>query len=231
MAVGTYSARVSVGSNKNAELAYFNITFKVTENEVYTVTVDNGDSVQQSIGLGYLMDETSNRICSRTYEVGEIVPIYVQILDSGYTFDKWETDDGITFANASQMSTTFTMIAQNVTVRPTYRETNDVWVRLADLRDYNENETMPNDLRDSLPPYAATTFNETTYAYRVIVDGSVEKNFVEFDLKNKLLGLTPSMTVTATANGNALAIAPQVDSTSTSVTTYKSDLFDLSRRT
>ena len=227
LAVGTYSARVSVGSNKNAELAYFNITFKVTENEVYTVTVDNGDSVQQSIGLGYLMDETSNRICSRTYEVGEIVPIYVQILDSGYTFDKWETDDGITFANASQMSTTFTMIAQNVTVRPTYRETNDVWVRLADLRDYNENETMPNDLRESLPPYAVTTFNETTYAYRVIVDGSVEKNFVEFDLKNKLLELTPSMTVTATANGNALAIAPQADSTSTSVTTYKSDLFDL----
>ncbi len=59
LAVGTYSARVSVGSNKNAELAYFNITFKVTENEVYTVTVDNGDSVQQSIGLGYLMDETA----------------------------------------------------------------------------------------------------------------------------------------------------------------------------
>ena len=47
LAVGTYSARVSVGSNKNAELAYFNITFKVTENEVYTVTVDNGDSVQR----------------------------------------------------------------------------------------------------------------------------------------------------------------------------------------
>ncbi len=95
------------------------------------------------------------------------------------------------------------------------------------MRDYNENETMPNDLRESLPPYAVTTFNETTYAYRVIVDGSVEKNFVEFDLKNKLLELTPSMTVTATANGNTLTIAPQVDSTSTSVTTYKSDLFDL----
>lgn len=223
---GEYSARVSVGSNKNAELAYFNIHFKVTENEVYTVTVDNGDSVQQSIGLGYLMDETSNRICSRTYEVGETVPIYVQIIDSGYTFDKWETADSISFANATQMSTTFTMIAQDVTVKPTYRETNDVWVRLADLRDYNENETTPNDLRDSIPPYAVTTYNETTYAYRVIVDGSIEKNFVEFDLKNKLLELAPPMTVTATANGNSLTITPQTG-VATDITTYKSDLFEL----
>ncbi len=224
---GTYEARVSVGSSKNAELAYFNISFTVTENDVYKVTVDNGDATQQAIGYGYLMDSDGSRIRSNTYEKDEIVPVYVEVLDAGYKFKEWTSVD-VTFANAAQKSTSFTMPAQDVTVKPTFEETNDVWVRLADLRDYNENATTPNQLRNAAPPYIVTTFSETTYDYRTMVDGNVEKNFVEFDLKDRLLGETPPITVTMTLDGNSINVTNTgQQGTNANTTTFKSDLFNL----
>lgn len=224
---GTYEARVSVGSSKNTELAYFNISFTVTENDVYTVTVDNGDATQQAIGYGYLMDSDGSRIRSNTYEANETVPVYVVVVDAGYKFKEWTSAD-VNFADKTQKSTSFTMPASDVTVKPTFEETDDVWVRLADLRDYNENAASPNQLRNAAPPYVATTFAETTYDYRTIVDGNVKKNFVEFDLKDRLLGETPPMTVTMALDGNPLNVTNTgQQGTNTNTTTFKSDLFDL----
>lgn len=231
--VGTYEARVSVGSNKNAEVAYFNISFKVTENPVYKVTVDNGDAVQQSIGLGYLMDSGGTRIYSFTYNSGDTVPVYVEILDTGYSFDEWTSNPSglFTTATAPVMASSFVMPPQDTIVTPTYRESTDVWVRLADLRDYNPDNTL-NPLRNSLPPYPilASGFSETMYDYRTMVDGTIEKNYVEFDVKDELLNETPPMTVTMTLDGNPLPVTPNGAGAPVgthTTTTYKTDLFDL----
>ena len=53
---------------------------------------------------------------------GEVVTISANAAPSGKVFDKWTTSDGITFANASNAVTTFTMPAKNVTVKATYKD-------------------------------------------------------------------------------------------------------------
>jgi|GEM_PF-4570957 len=54
---------------------------------------------------------------------GATVTITANAAPSGKVFDKWTTSDGVTFANANNASTTFTMPAKNVTVTATYKDT------------------------------------------------------------------------------------------------------------
>jgi len=53
---------------------------------------------------------------------GETISITAGAAPEGKTFDKWTTIDGVTFADASKATTTFTMPAKNVTVTATYKD-------------------------------------------------------------------------------------------------------------
>lgn len=69
----------------------------------YTLTVTNGNG-------------------SGSYESGVQVSITANSAPDGKVFDKWTTDNGGTFADASSASTTFTMPAKDVTITATYKD-------------------------------------------------------------------------------------------------------------
>ncbi len=58
---------------------------------------------------------------SGNYVQGDTVTITANAAPDGKIFDKWTPSDGLTFANASSESTTFTMPGKNVTVTATYK--------------------------------------------------------------------------------------------------------------
>ena len=68
----------------------------------YTVTVENGT------GGG-------------SYTAGTLVSITADAAPAGETFDKWTSDDGVDFADASSASTSFSMPAKDVTVKAAYK--------------------------------------------------------------------------------------------------------------
>jgi autotransporter-associated beta strand protein len=70
----------------------------------YAVTVENGTTT------------------AATFEEGATVAITANTPATGKQFDQWTTTDGVTFANASQASTTFVMPAKPVTVTATYKD-------------------------------------------------------------------------------------------------------------
>lgn len=230
--VGVYTATVNIGSSHSSAVGTFDISFTVTEKDVYKVEVDN--SAYPTIGIGYLMYDDSGvtRICSNTYAVGDTVHVHADMLDTGYEFAKWQvpssSSTSVTFADDTKENTTFTMVAPVspdtvVKVEPTFQETNDVWIRLTDLHDYNPDSTE-NALRNAAPPYSprpTPAFSESTYAYRTIVDGEVEKNYVTFDVKDELLdpATTPApMTVEVKLDGTALTTTQGASNSGTPVT-------------
>ena len=70
----------------------------------YTITVGNGSAN------------------NKTAKVGEEVTITANTASVGKMFDKWTSTDGITFADATSMSTTFIMLSKNITVEATYKD-------------------------------------------------------------------------------------------------------------
>ena len=74
------------------------------KNAAYTVTVNNG-SASPAGGAS-----------------GDTITITANAPATGKVFDKWTTNDGVTFANANNATTTFTMPAKNVTVTATYKD-------------------------------------------------------------------------------------------------------------
>jgi hypothetical protein len=57
-----------------------------------------------------------------TYLEGATVNITANTPASGKVFDKWTSNDGVTFANASNSATSFVMPAKDVTVTATYKD-------------------------------------------------------------------------------------------------------------
>ena len=68
----------------------------------YTVTVENGTG-------------------SGSYTAGTVVSITADAAPAGETFDKWTSDDGVEFTDASSASTGFVMPAKDVTVTAAYK--------------------------------------------------------------------------------------------------------------
>lgn len=58
---------------------------------------------------------------SGNYAQGDTVTITANAAPDGMIFDKWSSNDGVTFANESSMSTTFIMPGKNVTVMATFK--------------------------------------------------------------------------------------------------------------
>jgi len=81
------------------------VTIEAVFEAVPTFTV----AVNSGTGSGY-------------YAAGAVVAITANSAASGQIFDKWTTADGVTFANANAMSTTFTMPSNDVTVTATYKD-------------------------------------------------------------------------------------------------------------
>jgi hypothetical protein len=69
----------------------------------FTVTVNNGT------GTG-------------SYPPGATVTITADEAADGWVFDKWVSDDGVAFADASEATTTFVMPDKNVTITATYKQ-------------------------------------------------------------------------------------------------------------
>jgi hypothetical protein len=221
LAAGTYTARVIVGSNMNTELDGFDITFTVTDNEVYRVNVDDSDAKNNGVGYGYLRTSDGSKVCSNTYEVGETVNVYAVLTDTAYKFDEWTSNQAVTIADANKLIASFVMIAEEVTVVPNFMETPELYRRLVGLEDYNSDDSQ-NPLREDKSPYPVTTFAEKTYNYRVIVDGDKDKNYVKFTLKDRYID---DLTVTVTANGTPCT------TTVKNKTEFTSDIFDLKEGT
>jgi len=104
------SGGVSIGDNKftmpsNAVTvkAIFEKINIPTEPDSYSINVNSGKSNKTSAKSGDKITLTANEIL-------------------GKVFDKWTTSDGVKFANASAMSTTFIMPSKNVTITATYTD-------------------------------------------------------------------------------------------------------------
>ncbi len=72
----------------------------------YTVTVNNGSASPAGGAMG------------------DKITISANTPATGYKFKNWTTSDGVTFANASSSTTTFTMPAKNVTVTANFEKIN-----------------------------------------------------------------------------------------------------------
>lgn len=223
--VGKYTARVSVGSLKSSELGGFNISFEVTGSDTYRVTFtpkNTGEDI--TIGYGYLTNEDGTVIRSNTYSPDETVDIFVEIIDTSYTFKEWENDVGVTINTTSDSGGNdlydFTMPSSDIVLTPVFEPSISAKIRLSDLIDLNDDNSA-NDLRSNTKPYGITTFAENKFDYRVVVKDSEKKNYVKFTLKDT----APEGTaITVTANGSSLAYSPAAVSAGS---TYTSDRFEL----
>ncbi len=82
-----------------------NVTVEaVYKNAAFTVTVNSGSATPA--GGAY----------------GDTISITAAAPATGMVFDKWTTEDGVSFANAASATTTFTLPAKNVTVTATYKK-------------------------------------------------------------------------------------------------------------
>ena len=82
-----------------------NVTITASyKNAAYTVTVNNGSASPAGGAMGDKITITANAPAT------------------GYVFDKWTTNDGVSFANANNATTTFTLPAKNVTVTANYKK-------------------------------------------------------------------------------------------------------------
>ena len=104
LAVGTYNETLTISSSESTS-ASVELIFQVDPKQ-YLVTV-NG-SYAQSNGAG-------------DYAEGAMVAIDAGTR-SGYTFDGWTSEDGVTFADASEAQTSFTMPGKVVTVTANWRK-------------------------------------------------------------------------------------------------------------
>ena len=91
--------------------------------ETYIFTADTTVYAlwKDALATTYALNVT-NGTGSGNYASGTQVSIRANAAPAGKVFDKWTSDDGGTFADASSACTTFTMPAGNVTVVATYKD-------------------------------------------------------------------------------------------------------------
>ncbi len=217
--VGEYTALVSVGSFKNADLGSFTISFEVTDKPVYRVSFAPANPGEDAtIGYGYLRNSDGTVIRSNTYVADETVEIYLELLDNSYNFAGWTSNPTVTFDNIEAATTNFLMPAADVVITPTFTPETAAQIRLSLLEDYNTSDNSQNTLRTDVAPYPATTFTENVYNYRVIVESGEAQNYVKFALKT---GAPAGTAAAVTANDTAIAF------TADSTGTYTTDSFNL----
>lgn len=80
--------------------------------------------------LGIYPATVINGTGSGNYAEGTTVNITADTTPAGKEFDQWTTADGVSFANAAESSTSFTMPAKAVTITATYKDlpVSTIWV-------------------------------------------------------------------------------------------------------
>ena len=100
----------------DAQKSSKNLTFTMPANAVtLTATYEDIPTTTYAVTV-------NNGTGSGNYAAGASVTIIADAPENGKVFDKWTTSDGVTFANASSTTTSFTMPAKPVTVTATYRD-------------------------------------------------------------------------------------------------------------
>ena len=94
-------------------------TLDNTKSGTATVTITSPSSTPDTFSLT-VVEGTDNAGAS-PYTEGTDISITANVAPKGQIFDKWSTNGGGTFANATNETTTFTMPANNVTVTATYK--------------------------------------------------------------------------------------------------------------
>jgi len=112
IAVGANDIPVVVTSKDSSTTKTYTLTITRQSGGSYNLTVVNGSK-----------DPDTD-----TVEAGDTVTITANTPDTGKVFDKWTSEDGVTFANASSSTTTFTMPTEAVTVTATYKDTYSITV-------------------------------------------------------------------------------------------------------
>ena len=94
-------------------------TFDNTKSGIATVTITSPDSNTATFSLAVV--EGKDNTGTSPYAAGANVSITANVAPKGQIFDKWTTNGGGTFANATSETTTFTMPANDVIVTATYK--------------------------------------------------------------------------------------------------------------
>jgi len=100
------------------------------------------------------------------YEENDTVTIKANDPPEGKVFDKWTSEDGVTFADAASPETSFTMPARNVTVSATYKD-----------KGKKEDEPDPNPNPDPDKPAREKTSEKVPVSDPASAYASPEDNF------------------------------------------------------
>ncbi len=106
VAQGSTGVTVTVSDGELTADIVVPITVAEQPHEMYTLTVTAGSGGQITAGGG-------------SFRAGEQIPVAAQA-HAGYRFDGWTSTGGGSFANARSATTTFTMPANNATVRAAF---------------------------------------------------------------------------------------------------------------
>jgi hypothetical protein len=159
LAPGSYEVRLNAKSYSFASAAAPVIiaAYVPPTPQTYAVTVTNGTG-------------------SASYAEGDTVSISANAPAAGQVFDTWTTSDGVTFADPSSATTTFTMPAKAVTVTATYKE---------DSKD-SDGDGVPDyvEEQEGTDPNDACDFKDTdgdgVPDYIEIIDGTDPNNKESF---------------------------------------------------
>lgn len=194
-----YEAKVKIDSNSGKELDEFKISFKVTENDVYRVTVKVNDEDYGAARTGGPVPPALTPYASYTYEAGDTVSL-TAIPAEGGSFGRWNvispTDPAVTLEpNDTSTSVTFLMPASDVTVKAVFEEALKAKLGLENLKILGENGDVKQlKIKDEgTGELNNTIFDPTVEQYEVVVPYEADKLKVELTLKNAQVEINGEM--------------------------------------
>lgn len=210
---GTYTAAVSVNSNRTNPLDTFQISFTVTENPVYQVILQADPEDAGTVSGGGF------------YEAGETFPIQATPF-LGSSFNTWESIKGSgTCGNMQAAQTTYTMpdsVDGEIVLRAKFDVTAGFYLKLSQLEVRNSDSTV-NPLRDS--EYAPTAFDpegfydaspetiENPVEYYAAAPAGESRNTVRISLKYPQEAVQPK--IEASISGSGVTVTPVAGMTDT----------------
>lgn len=203
--VGVYTAEVTIGSNRTAELAKFTITFEVTDKQLYNVVVFVNDD-----DFG-----TATLVKGSMYREGDKVEIKIK-LDEGCSVDsddpakvvQGSITNPITPDATDPLLYTFTMSEQEedtvLRIQMNLTGPLESHLKLEWLESLNPDGSM-NDLLDGTENRNKVEFSQYVRDYTVIVPSSVSQNKARLILKHLMID-DEEITVSATLNGTEVNV-------------------------
>ena len=179
--VGTYTSKVTIYSN-NKELDTFNISFTVTEEDVYKITVKSND---ENYGTAKTEDGTT------TATEGTQVTLVAEP-ETDCEFVGWSSNGSVEFQTDSgnPLKATFTMPPNDIEITAEFRETLGAKLRATELY-VKDTDDVDQDLHDS--DWAKINYDPATREYYVAVPNETDKVKVWFKPRSEI---SPTITMT-----------------------------------